>query len=147
MSSKSWVGSFQGCHINRKYSHFTRGENFHHSGSQTKFKRIFVRDQGFNKNTSYSYNPRNYKRPPLKIWIRIFEFCFFSSLITNLIVFLSRINFQLGKLELVQWPFSYKDLAASSGCCHQYPNFFFKFFCDLTIKRGPWTYSSSNTCR
>ena len=56
---------------------FRVGWIFHRSESQTKFKRIFVRDQGFNKNRSYSYNPRNYKRPPLVIGIPIFEFYFF----------------------------------------------------------------------
>ena len=55
----------------------TRGWNFHRSESQTKFKRIFVRDQDFNKNTSYSYNPKDYKRPPLVISIPIFQFFFF----------------------------------------------------------------------
>ena len=55
---------------------FKAGWIFHRSESQTKFKRILVRDQGFNKNRSYSYNPRDYKRPPLVTSIPIFQFHF-----------------------------------------------------------------------
>ena len=80
------------------FSFHQGGWNFHRSKSQTKFKRIFVRDQGFNKNTSYSYNPRNYKRPPLVIWIRIFEFCFFLISYNQFNSFSLKNQFSVGKI-------------------------------------------------
>ena len=75
------------------FSFHQGGWNFHRRESQTKFKRIFVWDQGFNKKRSYSYNPRDYKRPPLIILIPIFGFHSFSLLINLTVFFPSRINF------------------------------------------------------
>ena len=93
MSSKTWVGSFQGCHINRKYSHFTREVGiFIVENPKQNSKEFLVRDQGFNKKRSYSYNPRDYKRPPLIIQIPIFGFHSFSLLINLTIFFPSRIK-------------------------------------------------------
>ena len=101
---------------------FNGGWNFHRSESQTKFKRIFVRDQGFNKNTSYSYNPRNYKRPPLVIWIPIFKFRFFLISFNQFNGFFPRrIIFRLNLIESSQGVPSLTHASTPFPCCFDYP--------------------------
>ena len=69
-----WVGSFEGCHINRKYSHFNRRLEFSSFIIPNKIQKNICEGLGFliRIQAIFILNPRDYKRPHLVISIPIF---------------------------------------------------------------------------
>ena len=90
MSSKMWVGSFQGCHINRKYSHFNKEVGKISQSNLKQISREFLqRVRLENKNTSvFLYSSPEITKAIFVISISNPSIPFFNLFSPNLTVFL-----------------------------------------------------------